>query len=114
MSNKKTEIISGRVSNDELKEIKKKLLNDEGVQVIKIGKFVREATLKAHVIFNDPELEKYRIFTAAQIGNNMNQIARRLNQDNKAGKICEATYENILGLLEKTYDKLNDLLEPIR
>ncbi len=51
---------------------------------------------------------------AARMGNNINQIARGLNTDRKAGEISEVTYENVLVELEKLVVELNKLLEPLR
>jgi hypothetical protein len=45
---------------------------------------------------NVPADVKKAIFLLAQLGNNMNQIAHRLNLDHKAGKVAPATYAAIL------------------
>ena len=43
-----------------------------------------------------PKDVKRAVFLLAQLGNNMNQIAHRLNVDNRAGKVTPATYRAIL------------------
>lgn len=47
-----------------------------------------------------PKDVKRAVFLLAQLGNNMNQLAHRLNLDAKAGKVTPATYAAILEELQ--------------
>ena len=49
----------------------------------------------------DTELEQYKVFIEKRASNNLNQIAKRLNSDNLAGKINTKTYEDVLAELVK-------------
>lgn len=60
------------------------------------GKKKRAVRMKDTV----PADVKKAIFLLAQLGNNMNQLAHRLNLDAKAGKVTPATYATILEELQ--------------
>jgi hypothetical protein len=103
LSEKEHEIILGRIPK-----------NDEGKLIIKLSTFIRGAVFKKRLVAVDREVEQYKVYTAAQIGNNINQIAKRLNEDNLAGKIDSGTYDEVLDNLEKIYETLSVLLAPVR
>ena len=116
MSEKKTRdyVISARYTEDEYIDVLLKITDESGQQMMSPGAFSKAATLGGKVTIVDSELERYRAFVAARMGNNINQIAKGLNTDRKAGKISEATYEVILKELKSLVVELNKLLEPLR
>ena len=114
MSNK-TKTVSFRLSEEDYKEISDRIpKNEKGKADMKFSEFIRDAILKSRVVAVDKELEQYKVFTAAKIGNNINQIARRLNSDNLAGKINPDTYNEVIESLERIYGELMLLLDPVR
>lgn len=107
-------VISARYTEDEYMDVLLKITDEDGHRMMSPGAFSKAATLGGKVTIVDSELERYRAFVAARMGNNINQIARGLNTDRKAGKISETTYEVVLQELEKLVVELNKLLEPLR
>ena len=107
-------VISARYTEDEYLDVLMKITDESGQQMMSPGAFSKAATLGGKVTIVDSELERYRAFIASRISNNINQIARGLNTDRKAGKISEATYEKTLLELQKLVAELNKLLEPLR
>ena len=62
----------------------------------------------------DREVEQYKVHAAAKIGNNINQVAKRLNEDNLNDLITPATYDGVLNNLEEIKTELKELLAPLR
>lgn len=107
-------VISARYSEDEYMDVLFKITDENGQQIMSPGAFSKSATLSAKVTLVDSELERYRVFVAAKMGSNINQIARGLNADRISEKINESTYESVMKELEKLVIQLNKLLEPLR
>ena len=110
-----TEKVQFRISKTTKAELLLRCMDANGEPYIKIGDLAKAATLGASVVRPvDKQLEKYRVVSAARIGNNINQTARRLNADNLAGKISQKTYEEVLAKLDQVVDAVNELLEPLK
>ena len=88
-------------------------VGSNGKPIMKFSTFARGAIFAKRLVAVDRETEQYKVYAAARIGNNINQIARRLNEDNLAGKIESGTYDDVLDSLEKVYEKINILLAPV-
>ena len=111
---KKDYVISARYTEDEYLDVLMKISDADGKQMMKPAAFTKAAALAGKVTIVDSELEQYRAFIASNIGNNLNQIARRLNTDNLAGTITEQTYIDVLNELGSLKKELTKLLEPLR
>ena len=109
----KTSVISFRIDDDALTELMMKTTDSRGEQIISPSAFARAALESAQVHVVDQELEAFRVYVAAKLGNNINQIARRLNTDAKAGVIDTATYRDVANQLVSISDELHALLQPI-
>jgi len=116
MKNKKNKdyVISSRYTEDEYLDILMKVSDGDGNPMMKPSAFVKAASLSSGVKIVDSELEKYKVFIAAKVGNNLNQIAKRLNTDNKSGVLNDRTYIDVLNDMSLIKKELNELLEPIR
>ena len=109
----KSSVISFRIDDDALAELIMKTTDSRGEQIISPSAFARAALESAQVHVVDQELEAFRVYVAAQIGNNINQIARRLNTDAKAGVIDTVTYRDVANELASISNELHALLQPI-
>lgn len=107
-------VISARYTEDEYMDVLLKITDEDGHRMMSPGAFSKAAALAGKVTIVDSELEQYRAFIAGNIGNNLNQIARRLNTDNLAGTITEQTYIDVLNELGSLKKELTKLLEPLR
>ncbi|MCX7089768.1 MAG: plasmid mobilization relaxosome protein MobC [Methylococcales bacterium] len=108
---KKSHIISFRVNDNELANTRLKFCDEMGEPVMKDGEIAKRSFLGCTAIKRiDHDLEKYKIATAARIGNNINQIAHRLNTDNLAKKIDNKTYQQVAIELQGLVEQLNRLL----
>jgi len=106
-------VVSTRLTDREYAEVLLKISDDSGVLLLKVSDYVYSACTGATVHVYDAEIERYKAFIAARTGNNINQIARRLNHDNVAGKISEKTYEDVLLQLRQVNDALSTVLRPL-
>ncbi|MCP3965980.1 MAG: MobC family plasmid mobilization relaxosome protein [Lentisphaerae bacterium] len=110
----KNKTVSFRLTKKEHADILSRIpVGDNGKPIMKFSTFARGAVFDKRLVAVDREVEQYKVYTAAKIGNNLNQIAKRLNEDNLAGKIEPSTYDDVLDNLEKVYEKLNTLLAPV-
>lgn len=110
---KREHVVSTRLTDKEYSELLLKLSDDEGVLIKRVSDFIQGACTGATVHVYDSEIERYKAFIAGRTGNNINQIARRLNQDNIAGKISDDTYEEVLLQLKQINDDLSKVLRPL-
>lgn len=107
----RTKIVQFRVSPEELIYVLAKFEDNSGETTIKASEIAREAFLGCKAIKPvNRDLEKYKIATAARIGNNVNQIAHRLNSDHLAHKIDDQTYKEVSIELHTLVNQLNILL----
>jgi len=106
-------VISFRIDDDALAELMLKVTDSRGEQIISPSSFARAALESSQVHVVDQELEAFRVYVAAKFGNNINQIARRLNTDAKAGIIDNATYNDVAAQLASISDELHALLQPV-
>lgn len=109
----KDHTISFRVDDDEIAELMLKITDSRGELIMKPSAFARAALVSSQVHVVDQELEAFRVYVAAKLGNNINQIARRLNIDAKSGMIDSATYNDVAHQLASISDELHALLQPI-
>lgn len=106
-------VISFRIDDDALAELTLKVTDSRGKQIISPSAFARAALESSQVHVVDQELEAFRVYVAAKLGNNINQIARRLNTDAKKGVIDTTTYRDVSAQLASLSDELQALLQPI-
>lgn len=109
----KSSVISFRIDDDALTELMMKTTDSRGEQIISPSAFARAALESAQVHVVDQELEAFRVYVAAKLGNNINQIARRLNTDAKSGVINTDTYCDVAAQLASISDELHALLQPV-
>lgn len=114
----KTKNVSLRISETEYDEVMAKISvlksgNKKGKPTMNFSQFVRMLFKKRHVVIVDQEVEEYKVAATARIGNNINQIARRLNADNLKGKIDFETYDQALEELRKIRKEMYKVLSPI-
>ena len=110
----KSHVISARFNDDEYLDVMMKITDESGTQLMKLSDFARASILSSKVVIVDSELEQYRAWVAASVGNNINQIARRLNTDAKTEILSESTYIDVLKELNKISVEMNKLLEPLK
>lgn len=106
-------VISTRLTGSEYADLLLRISDDSGKPLMKPSAYLRAAATGASVTVADTELARYRAFIAGRAGNNINQIARRLNADNKACKIDGDTYRQVLAELQKINAELSRLLVPL-
>lgn len=106
--------IGVRLTDSQYADLLLKITDADGNQIISPAAFCRSAITSAKVTIVDSELEKYRTFVAARIGNLRNQLVRVLHKDRKSGIVSEKTYLDILEKIQDQDDELNKLLEPLR
>jgi hypothetical protein len=106
-------VISFRIDDDALAELMLKVTDSRGQQIISPSAFARAALESSQVHVVDQELEAFRVYVAAKLGNNINQIARRLNTDAKGGVIDTTTYSDVAAQLASISDELQALLQPV-
>ena len=111
---KKSLVISTRLTEDEYADVLLRIANSQGESLIKPSDYFRHALLDANVVVNDKEVEQYRVFILSKISNNLNQIAKRLNQDHGMNLINEATYQDILNELVQLNQSITVLSHPVR
>jgi hypothetical protein len=106
-------VISTRLTESEYTEILCKISDGSGKPLMKPGAYLRAAATGASITVVDAEIERYRAFIAGKISNNLNQITRRLNEDNKSGKIDHETYGQVLAELKELNAEFCRLLVPL-
>jgi len=112
--NNKSIVISTRLKDDEYAEVMLRIVNEDGEQIMKPSDYFKQSLLDAKVVVKYKEVEQYKAFILSRISNNMNQLAKRLNQDNLAHNISEETYKNVLSELVKINQEIVELTEPLR
>jgi hypothetical protein len=110
----KSIVVATRLKEDEYADVMLRIVNEHGEQIMKPSDYFKQSLLDAKVVVKDKEVEQYRAFILSRISNNMNQVAKRLNQDNLANKISEETYKSVLSELVKINKEINELAEPVR
>lgn len=110
----KSIVIATRLKEDEYADVMLRISNEEGQQIMKPSDYFKQSLLGAKVVVKDKEVEQYKAFILSRISNNMNQVARRLNQDNIANKISEETYKDVLDELVKINKEIVELAEPVK
>lgn len=111
----KTKMVSFRLTEKEYKEISGRIpISDSGKPIMKFSTFIRGAISEKRLVAVDREVEQYKVHAASKIGNNVNQIAKRLNEDNLNDLITPATYDGVLDNLEEIKKELKELLAPLK
>jgi hypothetical protein len=95
-----------RMTKSEYAEFLLKNINSEGLKIISESEFIRQALLKSEIKVIDSEVEQYKCFILGKISNNINQLSRRLNEDNQLNKISENTYKEVLSELVKLNESI--------
>lgn len=99
----------------EHKEIVNRIpIGSDGKPIMPLSTFIRGAISNKQLVAVDREVERYKAYSSAKIGNNLNQIARRLNEDHRAEIIDLGTYDYALSELAKIKAELRELLAPLR
>jgi len=107
----KNHVISFRVSDDEYLDMIAKTSDENGVQLMKISEFAKASLISSNVKIVDSELDRYRVFVLAQIGNLRNQLVKCLHQDRRAGIVSEDTYIKILMKIEEEQKEQKKLMK---
>ena len=76
--------------------------------------FIRTSLVNARIRVNDPETEQYKCFILSKISNNLNQLTKRLHEDNHASRINDTTYQALLVALVTLNDEIFALSMPVR
>lgn len=113
IKNNKNHVISFRVTDAQYLDILMRTNDENGNALMKPGEFAKASILGSTVNLVDKDLEQYKVFTLARIGNNINQLVKRLNTDNKKGIIDLDTYIEILEKLKEIQDEQQAMLAPI-
>ncbi len=111
---KKSVVITFRITEAQHQGLLEKCRNSTGQLTIKPSDLARASTLGATTIQpKDPELERYRIATAARIGNNLNQIAHQVNSANLKGRVNDQLFEDVIAELQHLQCEFAALLAPL-
>jgi len=105
--------IATRMTKSEYAEFSLKNMNANGEKIISESEFIRQSLLKSEIKINDSEVEQYKCFILGKISNNVNQFAKRLNEDNQLNKISENTYKEVLSELVKLNENVVKLSSSI-
>lgn len=106
-------VISARLTEDEYADIKLRISDADGKAMMKTSEYYKRALLDAVVHIKDKEVEQYKVFVLSKISNNINQVAYRLNSDNKAGIIDAKTYDDVLNSMKNICDEVSRLSSPL-
>jgi hypothetical protein len=109
----KTIVISARLTEDEYADITLRISGADGKAMMKQSEYFKSALLDAAVHVKDKEVEQFKVFILSKISNNINQVAHRLNSDNKAGIIDAETYKDVLENMEKICNEVAKLSSPL-
>lgn len=116
IKNNKNHVISFRVTDEQYLDILMRTTDENGKAIMKPGEFAKASILASTVNLISKELkdlEQYKVFILARMGNNINQLVKRLNTDNKSGKLDLDTYIEILEELKKIQDEQHAMLVPV-
>jgi len=105
--------VATRMTKSEYAEFSLKNMNSDGEKIISESEFIRQSLLKSEIKINDSEVEQYKCFILGKISNNVNQIAKRLNEDNQLNKINEDSYKKVLSELVKLNESVVKLSSSI-
>ncbi|BCG62917.1 MAG: hypothetical protein methR_P0588 [Methyloprofundus sp.] len=107
-------VISTRLTSAEYTKMQLKITDASGHSIMKPSAYLRAAVLGVSVNLVDAEVERYKAYVAGKLGNNINQIAKRLHQHHNNRSISDATYQDVLEEFQKLNNELAILLAPIR
>jgi hypothetical protein len=109
----KSVVISTRLTEDEYADIQLRISDADGKAMMKQSAYFKSALLDASVLVKDKEVEQFKVFILSKISNNINQVAHRLNADNKVGIIDAKTYDDALNSMKKICDEVARLSSPL-
>lgn len=106
-------VVSTRLTSEEMMCFKRKISGIDGSIKISKSMFLHQACTGGKVKKVDLEVEQYKVFIAARLGNDMNEIIlslknSELNQDRNI-----EIYEAILQELKQINDRFNQLIRPL-
>ncbi len=106
--------VTFRLTQEQFEDIERRIpLNKNGGKMFTVSHFIRESVLRRKVVAVDQEIEEYKVVAASKIGNNINQIAHRLNTDNLQNKVDQETYREVLEQLNIFRDEMLKTLAPL-
>lgn len=101
--------VATRMTKSEYAGFLLKNMNAYGDKIISESEFIRQALLRSEIKINDSEVEQYKCFILGKISNNVNQIAKRLNEDIKFNNLTDRTYKNVLSELVRLNEEIVQL-----
>jgi len=109
----KKHVVSTRLTGEELIFFERKISGIEGSIKMSKSMFLHQACTGKKVKKVDLEVEQYKVFIAARLGNDMNEIILSLkNLELSQGRNIE-TYDAILQELKQINDRFNQLIRPL-
>jgi len=111
--NNKKNIISFRLSDDEYADLLLKISDANGMQKLSASAFVRASLVSAQVRANDVELERYRVYIAGQIAQQINEIAGALNTANNEGVVSDNLVITLADKIDVITNEMHQLLAPL-
>ena len=111
--NNKKNIISFRLSDDEYADLLLKISDANGMQKLSASAFVRASLVSAQVRANDVELERYRVYIAGQIAQQINEIAGALNTANNEGVVSDNLLITLADKIDVITNEMHQLLAPL-
>lgn len=101
-----TKRLAFRIPEDEYEKFLDKVISSGST----VSRFIRTAVLENKTRVLKQESASLLMYHVCKIGNNINQIAHRVNIDNKKGIVSEDTYKKVLRDLKINEAKLDALL----
>jgi len=106
-------VVSTRLTDEEMMLFERKISGIDGSIRMSKSMFLHQACTGKKVKKVDLEVEQYKAFIAARLGNDMNKITlslknSELNQDRNVG-----IYEALLQELKQINDRFNQLTRPL-
>jgi len=115
MKKEKRDIHVGtRMTESEYAEFILKNRDDTGKPIMSNSNFIRISLFNSSIRVNKPEVEQYKCFILGKISNNINQLTKRLHEDNKAERINDDRYQKVLEELVTLNEEIFHLTGPIR
>jgi len=106
-------VVSTRLTDEDMMLFERKISGIDGSIRMSKSMFLHQACTGKKVKKVDLEVEQYKVFIAARLGNDMNKITlslknSELNQDRNVG-----IYEALLQELKQINDRFNQLTRPL-
>ena len=115
MKKEKRDIHVGtRMTESEYADFILKNRDDNGEPMMSNSDFIRTSLFSTSIKVSNQEVEQYKCFILGKISNNINQLTKRLHEDNKADCINNATYQKVLAELVTLNEEIFHLTSPTR